>query len=74
MPCVVDKNAGTITATLSHFSVYAVAEMVNMDTTTTGAKAQTAPIVWVLIFIAIVAVLCGGFATWYFLYFKKKTV
>lgn len=74
MPCVVDKKASTVTATLSHFSVYAVAEMINMDTLTTGAKAQTAPIVWVLIFIAIVAVLCGGFAAWYFLYFKKKGV
>lgn len=74
MPCVVDKKASTVTATLSHFSVYAVAEMINMDTLTTGAKAQTAPIVWVLIFIAIVAALCGGFAAWYFLYFKKKGV
>lgn len=72
VPCVVDKKASTVTATLSHFSVYAVAEMVNTDSLTTGAKAQTAPIVWVLIFIAIVAVLCGGFAAWYFLYYKKK--
>jgi len=74
VPSVVNKETGKVVASLSHFSTYAVVEIENADSLTTGAKAQTAPIIWVLIFIAIVAALCGGFAAWYFLYFKKKGV
>ena len=68
---IVDKKTHTITAEISHFSTFVVAEMMN-ETNVTVKEDNTGLIV--LVIVLIVLLLAGvGFLVWFFVFYRKKT-
>lgn len=79
MASTVNKENGTVTAELSHFSTYLVAETrddTHVDTndtdTTVGEEKKGKGWVVPVIIISVVLLAGGGAAAWYFLIYKKK--
>ncbi len=68
-PITVDKATRTVTAELSHFSTYVLAEIYTEQPTDDNGGADVLLIVFIVL---IVILLLGGGAAWYFLVFRKK--